>query len=93
MSRPRAIRIGLLVIIMLSLSSLGRQRLREYDNSKQRRHELASQVAHLRDSLAKKQYYLKQMEEDPEFIERAIRRKLHYLRKDEIVLRFPVDDS
>ena len=67
--------------------------LREYANIEQQRQDLEGQVIDLRDSLSKKQSYLEQMQNDPEFIERVIRRRFHYLRKDETLLRFPTNDS
>ena len=84
---------GLLFFVLVSLGSLGMHSLREYANIQKQRQELESEVVHLRNSLSKKQHYLKQMQGDPEFIERVIRRKFHYLRKDETLLRFSGSDS
>lgn len=80
--------IGLLAVVIFSVAALTISAHREYTNTKKRLTQLTANHDQLQKRLEAKQSDLSKIKTDPEFLERIIREKLHYIRSDEVIFYF-----
>jgi cell division protein FtsB len=61
----------------------------EYNTLKQSQAVLREKLAAAQARLAERDRTLQRLREDPKFVEKQIREKLHYARPEEMIFRFP----
>lgn len=79
---------GVLVLVIILMSTALLQTYRQFETMKLRESELVKELETRQNELEHRQEYLRLVVEDPEFIERVVRDKLGFARQGETIFRF-----
>ncbi len=79
---------GLLCLVVVCFTVIILHTYREYQSFKNREQVFQERLLDARADLQARESYLRLFRNDPEFLERVVRRKLGYARPDEIIFRF-----
>jgi cell division protein DivIC len=80
--------MGVLLALVVFLSSLIVQTYREYKNFRVRELRIEVKLTQARKEFEHKEAYLARLLDDSEFLERVVRERLGYARPDELLFRF-----
>lgn len=80
--------MGMLCVLVIFFGGLVLKTHREYQNFKARENRIEAKLIQVRKEFARKEAYMSQLIDDPEFLERVVRERLGYARPDELLFRF-----